>query len=198
VSVEVVVRSKDCAVPTRLKEEAVERITHATRFFDRLVDIELVFSAQAARRARGQAVVELTGHTKRHHIRAEGAGEDHRAAFDVAIGRFERQLARYKSRLLDKTRGRAAHRTPVPTGDGQLVGAVRGDGRRPDDDAEPLPRIVRLKRFALRPMLPEEAGLQLELLGHDFYLFTNAGTGEANVVYRRRDGDLGLIEPTVD
>ncbi|MDP9406293.1 MAG: sigma 54 modulation/S30EA ribosomal C-terminal domain-containing protein, partial [Actinomycetota bacterium] len=66
------------------------------------------------------------------------------------------------------------------------------------DDGWPRPTIVRTKRFALRPMLPDDAAVQLELLGHEFFLFTNAATGACSVVYRRRGGDLGLIEGTAE
>jgi putative sigma-54 modulation protein len=73
------------------------------------------------------------------------------------------------------------------------VGAVEPDEAEADEDLE-APRIVKVKQFEMKPMTPEEATLQMELLGHDFFLFTNADTGSAAVVYRRNDGDIGLIE----
>jgi putative sigma-54 modulation protein len=72
-------------------------------------------------------------------------------------------------------------------------GALPGDAAAEDDD-EPGPRIVRTKQFAIKPMTPEEAALQMELLGHDFFLFSNAETSAAAVVYRRKDGQIGLID----
>jgi putative sigma-54 modulation protein len=189
--VDIIVKSKNCDVPGRVKDEAVEKVEHATRIFDRLLGVEMVFSQEPNPRIAEPAVVELTARTKGHHIRAEGAASDHRAATDVAVARFERQLRRYKARLVDRNqgRGRAAAST-APTGDGSLVETPSSSGT----DEDTAPTIVRTKTFALSPMLPEDAALQLELLDHEFFLFSNAATGNCNVVYRRRDGQLGLIE----
>jgi len=193
--VDIIVKSKNCEVPGRLKEAARSKAAHATRFFDRLDGIEMVFREEANPRIAEAAVVEVTARTKGHHIRAEGVAEDHRSALDVAVGRFERQLSRYKARLVARRRGagrRAPAATGVAAGTAAVAVAPSGHGQA---SAEPPPRIVRTKRFSLTPMLPEEAAWQLELLGHDFYVFTNAGDGRQNVIYRRRDGDFGLIEP---
>ncbi|HUH07292.1 MAG TPA: ribosome-associated translation inhibitor RaiA [Egibacteraceae bacterium] len=186
---DIIVKAKNCEVTSRLKEEAVEKIEHATRFFDRLLGVEVVFSSEQNPRIAEPALVEVTARTKGHLIRAEGVGEDHRDAVDAAVARFERQLSRYKARLVDRSR---RHRPPAPSpsaGNGSFdVGAAEGDG------SWPRPQIVRTKRFELHPMLPEDAAVQLELLGHDFFLFTNVATGHCNLLYRRKDGELGLIE----
>lgn len=183
---DVIVKAK-CDVSQRVKDEAVERVEHAVRFFDRLQAVELVFGAENNPRIPEPAVVELTAHTKGHHIRAQGWGADHRAALDVAVARFERQLARYKARLV--SRNRRTLRGAVP------AAAASYQVEPPDGPPEPEPRVVRTKRFTLTAMTIEDAALHLELLDHDFYLFTNMHTGRSNVVYRRKDGDLGLIEP---
>ena len=188
---DIIVKAKNCDVPARTKERAVERVEHATRLFDRLTGIEMVFAEEGNPRIPEPATVELTARAKGTHIRAEGAGPDHKTAVDVAVARFERQLRRYKSRLVDRSQ-RHAHRA----GDGEVVNhdLVPREAEEIEDD-DPAPRIVRYKQFEVARMLPEDAALQLELLGHDFFMFTNAATGSCNVVYRRRDGDLGLIEP---
>lgn len=187
---DIIVKAK-CEVPSRVKEEAVERVEHATRFFDRLLGVEMVFDSEHNSRIPEPAVVEVTARTKGHHIRAEGWAVDHRAAVDVAVGKFERQLSRYKTRMVDRSRRRGvrgsaspAVRTPSPEGPAAPEPAP----------AWPQPHIVRTKRFELAPMLPDEAAVQLELLGHEFFVFTNAASGRCSVVYRRRDGELGLIE----
>lgn len=184
---DIIVKSKNCDVSPRLKEEALSRLQHATRFFDRLVGMEMIFREEHNPRIPEPAVVEVTARTKGHLIRAQGVGGDHRAAVDAAVDRFERQLARYKSRLVDRTqqrrqRAEAELATAAPS---EAAGAA---------DTDSGPRIVRRKEFPLAPMLPEDAALQLELLGHEFFLFNNAATGRCGVVYRRRDGQLGLIE----
>jgi putative sigma-54 modulation protein len=189
--VDIIVKSKNCDVAGRVKEEAVERVTHATRFFDRLLGVEMVFSEEHNPRISEPAVVELTARTKGHHIRAEGCGPDHRAATDVAVARFEKQLRRYKTRLGDRNRGRGRAAPPVPAANGRVGALAVAPAPADNDDA---PQIVRTKRFELAPMLPEDAALQLELLDHEFFVFAHAISGACSVVYRRRDGDLGLIE----
>ncbi len=188
---DITVKAKNCQVPSRVKEDVVARVEHATRFFDRLLAVEVVFGEEHNPRIAQPAVVEVTGRTKGHHIRAEGAGTDHRGAVDVAVARFERQLARYKARQVDRYRGRDRHAAPLA-----VVGPPAPAPAEPAaaDDGWPRPRIVRTKHFELVAMLPDDAAVQLELLGHDFFVFTNAASGACNVVYRRRDGDLGLIQ----
>jgi len=176
-----------CEVSARLKEEAKDRLGHAARFFDRLDTVDMIFSAEHNPRIADKAQVEVTAYTKGHQIRAEGRGPDHRAALDIALNRFERQLSRYKARMVDRQRGKG--RVPIPSPRPFPVGPAEHDGHR-----EEGPRIVRVKRFDLAPMLPDEAAMQLELLDHQFFVFTNATSGACNVVYRRADGDLGLIE----
>lgn len=185
---DIIVKSKNCEVTDRLKADAIDKVEHATRFFDRLSTVEVVMREEANPRIAEPAVVEVTARTKGHHIRAEGWGADHRSAVDMAVGRFARQLSRYKTRLVDRRQGKGATVPQPATDGGQLTGSANGEA------ADPAPRIVRTKRFELQPMVPEDAALQLELLGHEFYIFTNAATGGCNVVYRRKDGNLGLIE----
>lgn len=185
------VKSKNCDVTPRLKEEVTERVTHATRFFDRLLDVDVVFSEEHNPRIAEPAVVEITARSKGHYVRAQGCATDHRGAVDVAVARFERQLSRYKARQVDRVRRGERHAAPMPapSGNGQLTASPPSA-----EEAWPRPRIVRTKRFDLQPLLPDDAAIQLELLGHEFFLFTNASSGTSSVVYRRRDGELGLIE----
>lgn len=186
---DIIVKSKNYDVSDRLRSETVAKIEHATRFFDRLSTVEVVLREEPNPRIAEPAVVEVTARTKGHHIRAEGCAEDHRQALDVAVARFARQLSRYKARLVDRRHGKGAPTPAEAAADGSLLAT---EAAAHDGDSQP--RIVRTKRFALQPMLPEDAALQLELLDHEFYVFTNAATGGCNVVYRRKDGDLGLIE----
>lgn len=168
-----------CEVPAKVRHDVLERVEHATRFFDRLQGVEVVLRAEANPRISQPAGVEVTARTKGSRIRAEGWAADHSGAADLAVNRFERQLARYKARMVDRAQGRDGRAAPPPT-----VSATAPTG----------PRIVRTKTFALQPMLADEAAVQLELLGHEFFLFTDETTGSCAVVYRRRDGDLGLIQ----
>ena len=105
------------------------------------------------------------------------------SAIDLAADKFERQLRRLKERLIQRSRKR----------DHKLL---NGGSFASDEDEEDGPAsVVRTKRFAMRPMTAEEAGLQMEMLGHDFFFFLDAESGKYCVLYHRADGDLGLIEP---
>jgi putative sigma-54 modulation protein len=105
-----------------------------------------------------------------------------RSSIDQLVEKLERQVTRYRTRGRDRRR-RAARETDS---------AAAADAAPPDDAA---PEIVKTKHFALSPLSAEEAVLQLELVGHDFFVFRNADSSAVNVVYRRRDGGYGLIEP---
>ncbi|WP_370327810.1 ribosome hibernation-promoting factor, HPF/YfiA family [Euzebya sp.] len=187
---DIILRARNCEVSSKVKDEARRKVEHATRIFDRIIDLEICFSEEVNPRIPNPAGVEITARSKGHTVRAVGGGDDHHEALDQAIARLERQLRRWKTRLVD--RGRRA-KGDEPKANGHLPD-LRATRAGDDADDDPMPSIVRRKSFELTPMFPEEAVLQLELLGHDFYLFTNAGTGEPNVVYRRESGDVGLIE----
>jgi putative sigma-54 modulation protein len=103
------------------------------------------------------------------------------ASIDQVVDKLERQIKKYKGKLIDRTQ---QPRSTKPVAD-------LDNNSRPAGE----PKIVKVKQFAVKPMTPEEAALQMELLGHDFYVFTNSETEEINVVYRRKDDNYGLIEP---
>ena len=103
------------------------------------------------------------------------------ASIDQLVAKLERQVTRYRKQGRSRRRKEARANGPVPT-----------TSTASDDD---VPAIVKTKHFAVTPLTPEEAVLQLELIGHDFFVFRNAESGKVNVVYRRRDDQYGLIEP---
>ena len=102
-------------------------------------------------------------------------------------------MRRYKSKIQ-----RWEHES-LRKGEGGVQPGLRPDPAGVDDaEEDELPRVVRTKRFAIKPMDIDEAIMQMELLGHDFFVFANAGTDEVNVLYQRKDGQYGLIEPTME
>jgi len=128
-------------------------------------------------------VAEATIWTNGPVLRAREASADMRASIDQLVDKLERQISRYRTRARDRRRraARANERSPDT-----IAAMTEGDE----------PQIVKTKQFSLSPpMNAEEAVLQLELVGHDFFVFRNAESGDVNVVYRRRDGGYGLIEP---
>ncbi len=184
----VIVKAK-CDVPARVRQEATRRVEHAARFLP-LGSVEVVFGQESNPRIAEPACVEIRAVARGLRIRAQGWASDHRGAVDVAMARFERQLARHKARTVGRARRNRSRAVAVP-----VLAAPSANGSRPGPDARRTPRIVRRSRFAPASMLPEEAAAQLELLGHDVFVFTNRTTGGYNVVYRRREGGLGLLEP---
>jgi putative sigma-54 modulation protein len=142
------------------------------------VELELAVERNASIAANH--VAEATIWTKGPTLRAREASSDMKASIDQLVEKLERQVIRYR----DKRRRRAGREDG---GAAMEPTAATGD--------EPGPKIVKVKQFSVKPMTPEEAVLQLELIGHDFFVFQNADTEDLNVVYRRRDGDYGHIEP---
>ena len=183
--VDVRVHGKNIKVDEDLRELAEKKLGRAGRIFgdDAVVDVE--FSEQANPRiSDGKFRVEVTTMVAGQIVRVESAAHEERTALDLATDKLERQLRRLKERLIE--RGRSdAHK--------QLN---REAFEAEDDEAEDGLAITRVKSFALKPMLPEEAALQMDLLGHSFFFFFNGETDRFGVLYRRRDGSLGLIEPS--
>jgi putative sigma-54 modulation protein len=128
-------------------------------------------------------------------VKAHACAPEPEAALDLAVDKVGKQVARIKEKRVSRSHPRRRTSSVAGTnGDGDVDGELVLEPD--DDDRGGGPRIVKTKRFAAKPMDPEEAALQMELLGHDFFLFTNTETGNAAVLYRRRDGQLGLIEAT--
>ncbi len=141
--------------------------------------IELELSEEHNPSIRDPHVAEATVWTKGPVLRARERSNDMRASIDQLVDKLERQITRYRGKRNDRRHGRGAQTPP--------------DGGIPMDTDDP--QIVRTKQFAVKPMTAEEAVLQLELVGHDFFVFRNADSDSINVVYRRDKGGYGLIEP---
>jgi putative sigma-54 modulation protein len=167
-----------------LKDHAEEKVAHAARVFEDTHFADVEFTEETNPRIADRIRVEITAAAAGQTVRVEASELDERAALDVAADKFERQLRRLKERLI------ARHRRSTDKALNTASFGVEEDGGVADDI-----RIDRVKRFAVKPMTPEEAALQMDLLGHGFFLFLNGQTDRYSVLYRRRDGSLGLIEP---
>jgi putative sigma-54 modulation protein len=182
--VEVRVHGKHMSVGDDLRLLAEEKVARSARMFEDLGPVDVEFAEeQNPRLAAERCRVEVTSKAAGQPVRVEAAGFDHRSALDLAVDKLERQLAKLKGRLVER------HRR---AGDKRLNGTSPGVE---DIGGTADLRIERVKRFVVKPMTPEEAALEMELLGHSFYLFLNAETERYSVLYRRRGGSLGLIEP---
>jgi putative sigma-54 modulation protein len=197
---DIVVRGKNRPVSSRLDAAAREKVSRIAKFTHDAGRVEVDFAEQQHRRVAESQLCEITVHLKKHFVKAHACAPEPEAALDLAVDKIGHQVARIKEKRVSRSHPRkrnGANGNGTPTngafadGDGDADGELEDD----DDDASDA-RIVRTKRFTAKPMDPGEAALQLQLLGHDFYLFTNSETGRAAVLYRRHDGDLGLIETT--
>jgi putative sigma-54 modulation protein len=182
--VDVRVHGRNLHVAEDVAEIAIEKVQHASRIFDDGGSADVEFSERHNPSATEENFrVEITTRVASHTVRVEAGGVDDRAALDVAVDKFERQLRRLKERLIQRSRKTVDKRlNPV-----SAISDVQETGQ--------YSRVVKTKRFAMRPMTSEEAALQMEMLGHDFFFFLDAESGNHCVLYHRHDGTLGLIEP---
>jgi len=176
------IHGRNMQVPDQIKEIAEDRVKHAGRIFDDGGNIDVEFTEhQNPRIVDERYRVEITSSAAGNIVRIEADAPEARSALDLATDKYERQLRRLKERLIQ--RNRIANK-----------GLNHADGQ-PDVMEDRSGGIVRTKRFAMKPMTAEEAVLQMEMLGHDFFFFLDADSDLHCVVYNRRDGNVGLIEP---
>ena len=180
---ELQVKGRNVELSPSLKDYAEKRLSKLDRHLNGSTRVELELIGERNPSIGANQVAEGTVWTGGAVLRAREAAHDTKAAIDLLVDKLDRQA----QKLHDKRRrGPARHQKHM------------GDDTLASDPEIPEPtesEIVKTKQFAVKPMTPDEAVLQLELIGHDFFVFRNADTSEVNVVYRRKDGGYGLIEP---
>ncbi|UMZ74950.1 ribosome hibernation-promoting factor, HPF/YfiA family [Natranaerofaba carboxydovora] len=168
---------KNIDVTNALKEHADKRLSKLDRYFNKSVEAQVTMSV-----VKDTHIVEVTVFLNGGIIlRAEDGTGDMYASIDSVLDKLERQVKKYKTRINRKLR-QGGHK-------------ALAEGIPEELEEDEYPKIVRTKRFAMKPMDAEEAVMQMDLLGHDFFVFMNAETEEVNVVYKRKDGNYGQIEP---
>lgn len=181
---QVTVKGRHMGVTEPIREYANDKIGRLSKIVDQeTMTAEVVLHVEKNPSIANKDVAEITVHMKRAVVRAEESAPDMYAAIDLAAEKLERQLRKYKTRLVD----RRSAKSPV-------VKTAAGDIQIPTPVEEDEVGIIRTKVVDAKPMSEEEAILQLELLGHDFFVFTHAETDAINVLYRRNDGNYGLIQ----
>jgi putative sigma-54 modulation protein len=179
---DIVIRGKNIEVSEGLRTIAQERLSKLDRFANGFGRAEVDFSELRNPRIADNQVCEVLVHLKGHWLKAHAAAPEPFAALSLVIDKVEHQVKRLKEKRVARTHPRRSRVGSVP--DTML-----------DEEEEPA-QIVKMKQFEIKPMSAEEAALQMDLLGHDFFFFTSSESGKAAVIYRRNDGDLGLIEGT--
>ena len=170
-----VISGKNLDITEGLRSAIEEKIGKLERYFTDTTEVHVTLSTEKNRQK-----IEITIPMKGSIIRAEEVSSDMYVSIDLVEEVIERQLRKYKNKLIDKEQN-AAHLSQ------SFIEA--------DDFEDEDIQIIRSKKFAMKPMDPEEACVQMELIGHNFFVFRNSETDEVNVVYKRKENTYGLIEP---
>ncbi|MEA4963340.1 ribosome hibernation-promoting factor, HPF/YfiA family [Lutispora sp.] len=170
------VSGKNIEVTNALKERVEKKLSKFEKYFNPDTEANATLTVE-----KNRHIIEVTIPFNGIILRGEEATEDMYSSIDNVVEKLESQIAKYRTKLERKIK------------DGSVRFENFSFNQEDDDDEEP--KIVKTKRFAMKPMPVEEAVLQMELLGHSFFMFHNAESDEVNVVYKRKDGDYGLIEP---
>ena len=170
---------KNVEVTDALREVTEKKLDKLEKYFEEPINGHVTFSTQ-----RNNKTIEVTIDIPGTIIRAEETSDDMYASIDKSVDVLERQIRKYKTKLQKKYK------------EGQTI---RFENVVPlqEEEEDDKPNIVKTKRFSVKPMNYEEAILQMELLRHNFFVFRNGDTDEISVIYKRKDGDYGLIEPQI-
>lgn len=171
------ISGKNMAVTDALKDVTEKKMSKLEKYFFEEVPVNITLSVE-----KNRQIIEVTIPFSGAIIRAEESTDDMYQSIDKVIDVLERQIRKHKTKLQKKSKGLETIRF-------ENIQAL------PTVDKEKEPSIVRTKRFAMKPMDAEEAVLQMELLRHAFFVFRNAESDDVNIVYKRKDGNYGLIEP---
>ncbi|HSV31588.1 MAG TPA: ribosome-associated translation inhibitor RaiA [Atribacteraceae bacterium] len=179
---EVIIRGENIDVQDKMRDYVTGKLTKLERFFHRLIDTTVTFRLERGR-VKAEAMTTASGIV----IRGEGIGPDWRSAFDMVVDKLERQIKKYKGKL----EGRGALRA----GEVFALGTEKSLLSSPSEEDTRVGEVVRTKKFVLRPISMEDAVLQMEMLGHSFFIYKDMDQDKVQVLYKRSDGDYGLIDP---
>jgi putative sigma-54 modulation protein len=178
-----IVSGKNIEITEALRNRIEKKLGKLDKFFNPDTDVYVTMSVE-----KNRHIVEVTIPFNGVVLRAEEASDDMYASIDKVIDVLERQIRRNKTRLKKKIYNGSIKK-----------GAIKEEYFKQLESQEDVEehefKVVKSKKFAIKPMSLDEAILQMNLLGHEFFVFSNAETGDVNVVYKRKDGNYGLIEP---
>lgn len=172
----VIVTGRNLVITEAIKDQVEKKLGKFDKYFKSDVEAHATFSTQ-----KNNHIVEVTIPLKNGtFFRAEGITEDMYQSIDDAVDKISKQMKKHKTKIEKRFHANDS---------------IRFEEIPESTEVYEEQAIVKTKRFGVKPMMAEEAVLQMELLGHDFFVFLNGDTDEINVVYKRKDGDFGLIEP---
>ncbi|MBN2186907.1 MAG: ribosome-associated translation inhibitor RaiA [Dehalococcoidia bacterium] len=177
-----IVTRNDAGVSETMREYASKKISKLDRYLPTIGEGKVEIFEERTKLPEKRFAVQVTLDSKGTLIRAQERAEDLRTAIDRVMDALTSRIERYKGKLYDKGRG---------------ISLARQEAVEETEGVEAPKKVVKSKHFLVKPMPEDEAINQMELLGHDFFLFINADTGMVNLLYRRKDGNYGLIVPEV-
>jgi putative sigma-54 modulation protein len=178
------ITGKNLEITDSLRKHVEKKIGRLDRYLSHIQDARVELEVENTRAAKDSQIAQVTLRTKQGLMRAEEASSDMFASIDAVFEKMQRQVDRFKGKRWSKrSSGETAMQAPAMPAEGE------------EEAPEKRPAISRVKRFAMTPMDEEEAIQQMELLGHDFFVFFNVNQAQINVIYRRRTGEYGLIQP---
>ena len=185
VSLRTIVKGKNYEVPERVREYAQRKFGRLERLLDDRSDATVELSVEQHRSAQDSHIVDVTLVIQGQTLRSSAEAPTHQAGIDTVIDRIERRAVSFREtnrvrKSSETVRGAGADVATEPGGSDEVGG-----------------RVVKVKRFAIEPMFEEDAVARMEELGHAFFVFVNAENERVSILYRRREGDFGLIEPVV-
>ena len=176
-----IISGRNIELTDALKDGMIKQMGKLDKYFLPTAEAQITFSVEKLRH-----IIEITIPFNGRILRAEVEGKDMYAIMDDAVAIIEKQLNKYKNRIQDRNRSKSH----------EVFAAEFMAPAKAEED--PSLKIKKTKRFAIKPMSAEEAVLQMELLGHNFFVYLDENMEDVNVVYKRKDGAYGLIEPTVN
>ena len=187
---QLVLKGKNFVISDRIREYVEKKIGKLDRYLPDIGETRVEITEEKTKSAKDSKIVQVTLRTNGTILRAEERSEAIYACIDAAVDKIHRQIVRYKGKRTDRWRGQGhinrPHDDVLPELEQSVIEAIAEENER---------EIVRTKRFMVHPMSEEEAIDQMQLLGHNFYIFYNDNVGRINVVYRRSDNNYGLLDP---
>lgn len=187
---ELIIQARNLELSDHLRDHIDRKIGRLSRYLPNLREARVELYAEATKDVGDRHIVEVTLNADGTFLRGEESAGDIFSSIDAVADTLQRQIERYKGRAWYLRRRQEALRKQAQMRDAEALEQALAD-----EEAPPLSPVVRRKQFQLMPMDEQEAIEQMELLGHDFFVFYNAESGRINVVYRRRGGDYGLLDP---
>jgi len=186
--VRTIVKGKNYEVPERVRDYAERKLSRLERLLDDRSDATVELSVEQRRSVADSHIVDVTLVIDGQTLRSSASAPTHQAGIDTVLDKIERRAVDFRET------SRVRKSPDTVRGGGRDGVAARGPSRPTEDER---PRVVKVKRFAIEPMFEEDAVARMEELGHSFFVFVNAENERVAILYRRSDGDYGLIEPMV-